>query len=113
MSGWSNVISPTVTVGASSSICYGDDTNAPSVQWSQHAPSDMLKGGRSFDRPRPQRDHPNSLCVIRFHFIHEPTDYSLRYIISIPPSYLTLSLTHLIPTSHSIPCSLSPGLGIG
>ncbi len=58
----------------------------------------MLKGGRSFDRPRPQRDHPNSLCVIRFHFIHQPTDYTLSiFLLRTSPSLSPISYRRLHP----------------
>ncbi len=57
-----------------------------------------VEGGRSFDRPRPQRDHPNSLCLIRFHFIHHPTDYTLSiFLLRTSPSLSPISYRRLHP----------------
>jgi len=107
MSGWSNDISPTVTVGASSSICYGDDTNAPSVQWSQHAPSDMLKVGD------PLTDHDHS-ATIPIHcassdftsYINQPItllDISFQFLLRTSPSLSPTSYRRLTPSHVRYP----------
>ena len=110
MSGWSNVISPTVTVGASSSICYGDDTNAPSVQWSQHAPSDMLKVGD------PLTDHDHSATIPIHCASSDFTSYIIQPITLLVyhfnSSFVPHPLSHPSHTDFSLhPIFVIPGVG--